>query len=54
MCVLEVLIYTFLLIPSSEDCSPFREGGCCYARSLSWLMIVPIMDVCVCVGGGGG
>ena len=29
--------------PSSEDFSPFLEGGCCYAKSISisWLKIVP-------------
>ena len=25
--------------PSSEDLSPFLEGGCCYAWGLSWLKI---------------
>ena len=28
-------------ISSSEDLSPVLESGCCYARNLSWLKIVP-------------
>ena len=27
-------------LPSSEDLSLFQEGGCCHARSLSWLKII--------------
>ena len=27
--------------PSSKDLSPLLEGGCCYARGLLWLKIVP-------------
>ena len=28
-------------MPSSEDVSPFLEGGCCCAKRLAWLKIVP-------------
>ena len=43
-----LFIYLFLLLchmgsdtPCSEDLFSFPEGGCCYARRLSWLNIVP-------------
>ena len=42
-------VWPFFLLPcilgshtrSLEDLSPFLEDGCCHARSLSWLKIVP-------------
>ena len=47
--VRELRVWPFFRLPchmgshmlSSEDLSPLLEGGCCHARRLSWLKIVP-------------
>ena len=40
---LRVLPFLFSHTPSSGNSSPFCVGICCYARSLSWLRIVPYL-----------